>query len=154
MTVKIKEYDRAIKQLTETEYPETHALIKVYGVGHLTALTFVLTLGNKELSAAISACGRDAASPATATPNLASPKQVMDTCDSCWSSAPTMSSDHMEKTRPCVGGASVWVHAAAATREGERLLLWRGSLLFFSIASGSRRRLTYRFMQRQLEIMR
>ena len=65
-----------------------------------------------------------------------------------------MSSDHMEKTRPCVGGVSVWVHAAAATREGERLLLWRGSLLFFSIASGSRRRLTYRFMQRQLEIMR
>ena len=48
MTVKIKEYDRAIKQLTETEYPETQALIKVYGVGHLTALTFVLTLGNKE----------------------------------------------------------------------------------------------------------
>src|SRR5437899_10260778 len=39
MTVKIKEYDRAVKQLTETEYPETQALIKVYGVGHLTALT-------------------------------------------------------------------------------------------------------------------
>src|SRR5580698_626700 len=48
MTVKIKEYDRAIKQLTETEYPETQALIKVYGVGQLTALTFVLTLGSKE----------------------------------------------------------------------------------------------------------
>ena len=48
MTVKIKEYDRAIKKLTETEYPETQALIKVYGVGHLTALTYVLTLGNKE----------------------------------------------------------------------------------------------------------
>jgi len=48
MTVKIKEYDRAVKQLTETEYPKTKALIKVYGVGHLTALTFVLTLGNKE----------------------------------------------------------------------------------------------------------
>jgi transposase len=44
MTVKIKEYDRAIKKLTETEYPETQALIKVYGVGHLTALTYVLTL--------------------------------------------------------------------------------------------------------------
>jgi transposase len=48
MTVKIKQYDRAIQQLTETEYPETQALIKVYGVGHLTALTFVLTLGNKQ----------------------------------------------------------------------------------------------------------
>ena len=48
MTVKIKQYDRAIKELTRTAYPETQALIKVYGVGHLTALTFVLTLGDKK----------------------------------------------------------------------------------------------------------
>jgi Transposase/Transposase IS116/IS110/IS902 family len=48
MTVKIKHYDRAIQRLTETEYPETQALIKVYGVGQLTALTYVLTLGSKE----------------------------------------------------------------------------------------------------------
>lgn len=47
MTVKIKEYDRVIKKLTETEFPETQALIKVYGVGHLTALTYVLTLGKE-----------------------------------------------------------------------------------------------------------
>jgi transposase len=52
MTVKIKAYDRAIKQLTETAYPETQALIKVYGVGQLTALTYVLTLGSKEPSKA------------------------------------------------------------------------------------------------------
>jgi len=37
-----------IKRLTEAEYPETQALIKVYGVGQLTALTYVLTLGSKE----------------------------------------------------------------------------------------------------------
>ena len=48
MTVKIKAYDRAIKRLTETEYRETQALIKVYGVGQLTALTYVLTLGSKK----------------------------------------------------------------------------------------------------------
>jgi transposase len=48
MTVTIKAYDRLIKQLTETEYPETQALLKVYGVGQLTALTYVLTLGSKE----------------------------------------------------------------------------------------------------------
>jgi transposase len=48
MTVKIKHYDRLIKRLTETEYPETQALIQVYGVGQLTALTYVLTLGSKE----------------------------------------------------------------------------------------------------------
>src|SRR5580700_8350549 len=38
MTVKIKEYDRAIKKLTETEYPETQALIKVYGGGEVGAV--------------------------------------------------------------------------------------------------------------------
>src|SRR5271154_5596389 len=48
MTKKIKHYDRLIKRLTETEYPETQALVKVYGVGQLTALTYVLTLGSKE----------------------------------------------------------------------------------------------------------
>jgi transposase len=32
LTVKIKHYDRLVKQLTETEYSETQALIKVYGV--------------------------------------------------------------------------------------------------------------------------
>jgi transposase len=47
MTLKIKQYDRLILELTQTEYPETQALLKVQGVGHITALTFVLTLGNK-----------------------------------------------------------------------------------------------------------
>jgi transposase len=37
-----------ILQLTETEYPETQALIKVYDVGQLTALTYVLTPGSKK----------------------------------------------------------------------------------------------------------
>src|SRR5260370_1621875 len=48
MRVKIRQYDRTMKRLTETEYPETQALIQVYGVGQLTALTYVLTLGSKE----------------------------------------------------------------------------------------------------------
>jgi transposase len=48
MTVKIQQYDRTIKRLTETVYPETQALLQVYGVGQLTALTYVLTLGSKE----------------------------------------------------------------------------------------------------------
>jgi transposase len=48
MTINIQQYDRTIKRLTETEYPETQALLQVYGVGQLTALTYVLTLGSKE----------------------------------------------------------------------------------------------------------
>lgn len=46
--MKIKQYDRQIQQLTQTTYPETQALLRVQGVGHITALIFVLTLGNKE----------------------------------------------------------------------------------------------------------
>jgi transposase len=48
MMLKIKQYDRQIQELGQTKYPETQALVKVPGVGHLTALTFVLTLGSKE----------------------------------------------------------------------------------------------------------
>jgi transposase len=47
-TLKIKQYDRQIQLLTQAEYPEALALLKVQGVGHITALTFVLTLGKKE----------------------------------------------------------------------------------------------------------
>ncbi len=47
-TLKIKRYDRQIRELGQAKYPETQALVKVAGVGHLTALTFVLTLGSKE----------------------------------------------------------------------------------------------------------
>jgi hypothetical protein len=42
MTLKIKQYDRQIQQLGQTEYPGMQALLKAHGVGHLTALTFVL----------------------------------------------------------------------------------------------------------------
>jgi transposase len=48
ISIKIKGYDKIIKQLNVTQFPETKALTKVYGVGDLTALTFVLTLGSKE----------------------------------------------------------------------------------------------------------
>jgi len=47
MTIKIKQCDLQIKKLTETEYPETQALLKVHGVGQITALTYVLTLGSR-----------------------------------------------------------------------------------------------------------
>jgi transposase len=48
MTIKIKHYALQIKKVTETEYPETQALLKVYGVGQITAVTYVLTLGSKQ----------------------------------------------------------------------------------------------------------
>jgi transposase len=48
MTIKIKQYDRQIQQFGQAKYPEIRALLKIHGVGHLKALTFVLTLGSKE----------------------------------------------------------------------------------------------------------
>ena len=48
MTVRIKHYDRLIQQMTHTEFPETQALLAIQGVGHITALTFVLTPGDKQ----------------------------------------------------------------------------------------------------------
>ena len=96
------------------------------------------------MSAAISACGRDAASPVTATLNLESPRPVTGICDSCWSSAPTMSSDHTAKTQPCEDGVSAWVPVAAVMREDEPWWPSLGSLLSCCIASGSHRRSTCR----------
>ncbi|MGA8672965.1 MAG: IS110 family transposase [Terracidiphilus sp.] len=45
MTVKIKHDDRKIQQIAQTE---TGALLQVFGIGYITALTYVLTLGSKE----------------------------------------------------------------------------------------------------------
>jgi transposase len=47
MNAQIYLYDRAVLQTVKTSYPETQALVQVHGVGPLTALTFVLTLGDK-----------------------------------------------------------------------------------------------------------
>jgi hypothetical protein len=47
MTLKIRQQDRQIVELTQPEYPETQALLKVQG-RHITALTYVLTLESKE----------------------------------------------------------------------------------------------------------
>jgi transposase len=61
MTVKIKQYDRAIQQLTETEYPETQALIKVYGVGQAPQCQHGLGVGpllKKETTSSSDSYGR------------------------------------------------------------------------------------------------
>jgi transposase len=44
ITRKIKDYDKKVKSLCQEKYPETEVLMRVPGVGHLTALAFVLTL--------------------------------------------------------------------------------------------------------------
>jgi transposase len=46
VSVKIREYDRRIEQLADHEYPESEALRQVCGVGALTSLAFMLTVGD------------------------------------------------------------------------------------------------------------
>jgi transposase len=48
LTEQIRRFDRRIQNLAETQYPETAVMREVPGVGSLTALTFVLTLGNAQ----------------------------------------------------------------------------------------------------------
>jgi transposase len=48
MKERVKLYDRAILKMATVTYPETQSLTQVHGVGSLTALIYVLTLGSKE----------------------------------------------------------------------------------------------------------
>lgn len=48
LTEKIKESDQTIEQIARRDYPETELLRQVSGVGPLIALTFVLTLEDKQ----------------------------------------------------------------------------------------------------------
>jgi transposase len=48
LTVRIKRSDRQIEQIARTKYPETKLLQQVSGVGTLIALTFVLTVEDKQ----------------------------------------------------------------------------------------------------------
>jgi len=48
MTASIKEYDKELEQIAKVKYPETRLLTQVGGVGTLIALTFVLTVEDKE----------------------------------------------------------------------------------------------------------
>jgi transposase len=46
LSEQIKAYDQLLKQLATTKYPETARLLQVPGVGPITALGFVLTIGD------------------------------------------------------------------------------------------------------------
>jgi transposase len=48
LTVQIKKLDTTLEQIARTRYPETELLRQVSGVGILIALTFVLTVGDRE----------------------------------------------------------------------------------------------------------
>jgi transposase len=49
LTERIRQYDRKLETLSEEHYPQTELLRQVEGIGPLTALTFVLTVGDRSL---------------------------------------------------------------------------------------------------------
>ena len=121
MTVKIQQYDRTIKRLTETEYQETQALLQVYGVGQLTALTYVLTLGSKERFKRSRDVGcylglRPRRSQSgDRDPQLGITKAGNIYLALSWSSAPTMCSGRVEETRRYDSGACIWPRVEASS---------------------------------------
>lgn len=48
LTAKIHECDQRLEQIARTEYPETALLQQIYGVGTLIALTFILTVDDRD----------------------------------------------------------------------------------------------------------
>ena len=48
MTLQIAEYDKVIEEMADRDYPESRYLWQVPGVGKLTALDFVLTIGSPD----------------------------------------------------------------------------------------------------------
>ncbi len=48
LSQKVRSYDRALKELAETLYPETETLETIPGVGPVTALAFAIVIGSPE----------------------------------------------------------------------------------------------------------
>jgi transposase len=48
LTEKLQALDQQVEQIARTDYPETRLLRQVSGVGSLIALTFVLTVEDRE----------------------------------------------------------------------------------------------------------
>jgi transposase len=89
LTEKIKAADKQLEQMARARYPETELLTQVSVVGTLIALTFVLTVEDKQRftksrDAALSACDRGEQTLANAGRSCPSPKRVTYICEHFW----------------------------------------------------------------------
>ena len=126
MTLRIKQHDRQIQEVGQTEYPETQALQKVHGVGPITALTFVLTLGSKERFRQSRDVGcylglkPNATSRQTMIRICALPRPATPTSEVSWSSVPTTSFDRTDETRHFDSRAFTWLSRRQASQKQGR----------------------------------
>src|SRR5215475_6519510 len=90
LTERIKDSDREIEQIARKDYPETALLKQVGRVGTLIALTFILTIEDKDrfqrvgISVVMWACDRGAAIQGRASRNYESPRTATRACGRCW----------------------------------------------------------------------
>jgi transposase len=90
LTDHIHKLDTVIEQIARTQYPETELLKQVNGVGTLIALTFVLTVEDRDRFqksgrwAVLWGCGRSRVTRARANRNSGSPRKATCIYASCW----------------------------------------------------------------------
>ena len=107
LSKQIAAFDRQVDRLALAKYSETAPLLTVNGIGTLTAVTFVLTLGDKSRFrdsrdvGCYLGCGLSAISPAHVIRNSASPSGATGTCDPSWFNAPDIACTILsEASRP------------------------------------------------------
>ncbi len=145
LTAQIHAYNRQIEQLCQEQYPETQGLRAVGGVGPVTALAYVLTLGHpdrfrksREVAPTLGSCPQAGPIWIAAIPSSASPRPATATCVACSSAVPNTSSDPSVLTAIFDAGASSSLNAEARMPRREQWWRWPASWPSSSIACGSR----------------
>ena len=157
MTLKIKQYDRQIQELGEAKYPETQALLKVHGVGHLTALTFVLTLGSKERFRQSRDFGCDLGlRPRRILSGDRDPQLGITEAGNVYLRSLLIEcSNHILRPHGrdsrCDSGVCTWPPEVASRPRARPLLQWPASWPCCFITSGARKKLTRRSTNKQPE---
>lgn len=142
MNEQIKLYDRAILNMATVTYPETQASTQVHGVGSLTAVTYVLTLGSKERFERSRDVGcylglrPKRSQSGDRDPQLGITKLGMNTYGGSSLNAPTSSSATSVRTVRLDGGVSTWPSEAERMLERRRPSQLQGNWQFCSIVSG------------------
>ena len=123
LSTQIVQADRAIVRLGAEVYPGTQLLRQVAGVGPLTALTFILTIGDPTASPRAGPSGPTSdwspgsAPRANANPSSASRRPATSCCDGCWWGRRITSSARSDRIRICgAGGCATRRRAPAMPR--------------------------------------
>ncbi len=128
MTLRIKQYDRQIQELGQTEYPETQACRRFTASAPSRPLpSCSLWAARNDLNRAVTSVviwvsSRNVVSPEIMILNSVSPRPATSNSEVSWSSVPTTSFDPTDETRLFDSGACIWPHEAAG-RPGNKAVV-------------------------------